>query len=60
VPEFARFENLDEVEPLDLAENSNSGLAQFNQSFSTYTIKSKMDETEEDIFSKDDNEQDPF
>ncbi len=60
VPDFARFENLDEMEPLDIHGTSNAGLAQFNEAFSTYTIKSKMDDNEEDIFGKDDNEQEPF
>jgi replicative DNA helicase len=60
VPEFARFENLDEVEALDIPGPINSNLSQFNQEFSTYTIKSKMDEGNEDIFSKDNNEEDPF
>jgi replicative DNA helicase len=60
VPEFARFENLDEVEALDLPGTSNNSLSQFNQEFSTYTIKSKMDDSSEDIFSKDNNDEDPF
>lgn len=60
VPDFARFENLDEVEPLDIHGTSNAGLSQFNEAFSTYTIKSKMDDNKEDIFGKDDNEQEPF
>ena len=59
-PEFARFENLDEVEALDLPGTTNAGLNQFNQEFSTYTIKSKMDESSEDIFSKDNADEDPF
>ena len=60
VPEFARFENLDEVEALDLPGTTNAGLNQFNQEFSTYTIKSKMDDSSEDIFSKDDADEDAF
>jgi replicative DNA helicase len=60
VPEFARFENLDEVEALDLPGTTNAGLNQFNQEFSTYTIKSKMDDGSEDIFSKDNSDEDPF
>ena len=60
VPEFARFENLDEVEALDLPGSTNAGLNEFNQEFATYTIKSKMDESNEDIFSKDNNDEDPF
>jgi replicative DNA helicase len=60
VPEFARFENIDEVEALDLSGTTNSGLNQFNQEFSTYTIKSKMDDSNEDIFSKENNDEDPF
>jgi replicative DNA helicase len=60
VPEFARFENIDEVEALDLSGTTNSGLNQFNQEFNTYTIKSKMDDSNEDIFSKDNNDEDPF
>ena len=60
VPEFARFENLDEVEALDLPGTTNAGLNQFTQEFATYTIKSKMDESNEDIFSKDNNDEDPF
>jgi hypothetical protein len=48
------------VEALDLPGTNNAGLHQFNQEFSTYTIKSKMDESSEDIFSKDNNDEDPF
>ena len=62
VPEYARFENLNEVPELDIPGGSNSaGLNQFNQDFNTYTIKSKMDEGEDsDIFDTSGADDNPF
>ncbi|MEN9699037.1 MAG: replicative helicase [Bacteroidota bacterium] len=60
VPEFARFENLDEMQGLDFANPSNSNLSKFNQEFNTVTYKSKMDDNDEDIFQSEGHDDNPF
>ena len=62
VPEYARFENLHEVPELDInGGNANAGMNSFNQDMNTYTIKSKMDESEDsDIFDNSGADDNPF
>jgi replicative DNA helicase len=62
VPEYARFENLHEVPELDInGGNANERMNSFNQDMNTYTIKSKMDESEDsDIFDNSGADDNPF